>query len=85
MESEVLSSNPKWVQFNAVDADGVTNKAFMMLAVKEHGDGSISGSVWCDDVPNTVGLSDGWNTRRNVQPGAPGQNDTFSEIVDHSD
>lgn len=80
MASERLSSNPRFVQFNALDADGETNKAFLMLVVKEHEDESITGSVWCDDSDNTVGLSEGWNTRRNVPLGDPGENVTWCDL-----
>lgn len=86
MDSETLTPNPRYVQFNGASTEDPTkNKAFLMLVVKDHSDGSVSGAVWCADTDNQVGLSEGWNVRNNVQPGNPGQNDTWTDIVNHSD
>jgi hypothetical protein len=69
MPSQKLA-NPRFVQFH----DGA-GKAFLFLVTKEDEGEHLSGAVWCDDIDNAAGLSEGWNARTQI-----GRNDDSLEI-----
>ncbi len=56
-DSQQLST-PRFVKYH----DGA-GKAFAFLVTKEDEGEHLSGAVWCDDLDNHAGLSDGWNPR----------------------
>lgn len=60
----LLPDGPKFVKFH----DGA-GKSFVFLVTKEDDGEHLSGAVWCDDLDNAAGLSEGWNARTQIGRG----------------
>lgn len=81
-ESQRLIKEPRFVQLNSgVTDDSGTQLALPFLVFHEDEDNHLSGTVWCNDPRNDVGLTAGtWNPVSQVGKGAPGENMSWSEI-----
>ena len=69
--------NPRFVKFH----DGA-GKSFCMLVTKEDADEHASGAVWCDDIDNAAGLSEGWNTRVQIGRGDASKGASWSPFTE---
>lgn len=80
-DSQRLIKEPRFVQLNSGVDGSETKLAFPFLVFHHDEDDHLSGAVWCNDDRNNVGLVAGsWNARDNIGKGAPGDNNSWSEI-----
>ncbi len=81
-DSQRLIKEPRFVQLNSgVEGDEQTKLAFPFLVFHIDEGEHLSGTVWCNDDRNNVGLTAGtWNPVSRIGKGAPGENNSWSEI-----